>query len=92
MTDRDEHPFAVPAGSEVNMFIQWKGTDVCLDFNCPCGRSGHFDGYFAYFLRCACGVVYEMGTQVIAKRVDTPGGIVQDLTYWADPDPEIASR
>ncbi|WP_159540885.1 hypothetical protein [Aeromicrobium sp. 9AM] len=51
------------------MFIQWKGTEVCLDFNCACGESGHIDDMFAYFIHCpTCGAVYEMGTQVIAKR------------------------
>jgi hypothetical protein len=42
-------------------YIQWKGTDVCLDFQCQCGASGHFDGYFAYSLRCgACGGVFDL--------------------------------
>jgi hypothetical protein len=53
------------------MFIQWKGTNVCLDFWCECGTDGHYDGDFAYHLKCpACGQVYEMGTQVIARKVD----------------------
>lgn len=34
------------------VFIQWKGTDVCLDFICECGIQGHFDGFFAYSLTC----------------------------------------
>ena len=42
-------------------FIQWKGTNVCIDFRCDCGASGHFDGYFAYQLRCgACKKVWDM--------------------------------
>ena len=33
--------------------------------------TGHFDGYFAYHVRCPkCGAIYEMGTQVIVKRRD----------------------
>lgn len=64
-------PFTTPAGSEASMFIQWKGTEVCLDFYCECGTHGHFDGDFAYSLRCpACEAVYELGTQVIVKRTD----------------------
>lgn len=44
-----------------NVHIQWKGTDVCLDFRCVCGEDGHFDGYFAYAIRCpTCGRVYKM--------------------------------
>lgn len=34
------------------VFIQWKGTDVCLDFICVCGVQGHYDGFFAYALDC----------------------------------------
>lgn len=46
-------------------FIQWKGTDVCLDLHCRCGAHSHFDGYFAYALRCpACGGVFDMPTTV----------------------------
>lgn len=51
-------------------FIQWKGTDVCMDFYCPCGAQGHFDGEFAYFVRCPhCNRVFEMGYQIGAREV-----------------------
>lgn len=43
------------------MYVQWKGTDVCLDFTCACGYCPHYDGPFAYYLRCAeCGRTYRM--------------------------------
>lgn len=72
---RGEHPGTRPEGSEASMFIQWKGTDVCVDFQCACGSNGHFDGYFAYIIKCPdCGQHYSMGTQVIAKKVDGPDG------------------
>lgn len=77
-----EPPFARPAGSDASMFIQWKGTDACIDFTCgACNENCHFDGYFAHYLRCPCGAVYEMGTQVIARRVtdESAAGLVQDL-------------
>ena len=42
-------------------FIQWKGTDACLDLYCTCGEQFHFDGYFAYELTCGrCGQTYEL--------------------------------
>lgn len=44
-------------------WVQWKGTDVCLDFRCICDEDflGHYDGYGAYALECPrCGRVYEV--------------------------------
>lgn len=42
-------------------FVQWKGTDVCMDFQCECGANCHFDGFFAYMVKCQhCGTVWEM--------------------------------
>lgn len=71
MATEDEFPFMTPEGSEARMFIQWKGTDVCMDFYCPCGEHCHLDSDFAYYVGCPkCGAVYEMGTQVIVKRVE----------------------
>ncbi len=61
----DRHP--VPSGPHA--FIQWKGTEACMDFRCPCGGGGHFDGGFAYFIRCPdCRKVYEMGWYVTAQE------------------------
>ena len=49
-----------------NFFIQWKNTNVCLDFWCPeCGGQSHFDGYFAYQVRCPyCGKMWRLGNSV----------------------------
>lgn len=49
--------------SEPTVYIQYKGTDICLDLHCECGAEdfGHFDGYFAYAIEChACGRKYDM--------------------------------
>lgn len=63
-----------------NAFIQWKGTDVCFDFWCECGDSGHFDGYFAYQFRCGtCGAVWAMPFTVYPVKVE-PG-----VLHCADP-------
>jgi len=46
-------------------FVQWKGTDVCMDFDCICGASGHIDGFFVYCVKCPkCGTVWELETQL----------------------------
>lgn len=88
--------------TDATMFIQWKGTDVCLDFTCPCGADGHFDGDFPYFLRCpSCGSVYEMGTQVKARLLAPEehawllpdgGNQPQDLDIDRNEDDEIVVR
>lgn len=61
--------YEVDPDTGVSMFIQWKGTDVCMDFRCPCGHWGHIHGDFAYFYRCICGKVYELGYQVRTREV-----------------------
>lgn len=54
-------------------FIQWKGTDLCMDFDCECGGGGHYDGFFAYIIKCPdCGAHYEMPTNIPLKKVDGP--------------------
>ncbi len=40
-------------------WIQWKGTDVCMDVHCLCGEPGHVDSEFCYHVKCHnCGRVY----------------------------------
>lgn len=60
-----------------SVFIQWKGTNACLDLHCLCDapdeRSGvgHFDGYHAYALRCVrCGRIYELPQELALTLVD----------------------
>ncbi len=74
---------ACATGGEVPYgFIQWKGTDVCMDLHCVCGFHGHVDGDFFYFYKCQCGRVYEVGVHVplllvtdadILKELETDG-------------------
>ena len=46
-------------------WIQWKGTNVCIDIHCRCGRLGHFDGDSFYHYRCpGCGQAYAVGQNV----------------------------
>jgi len=66
--DCPDNPFA---------FIQWKGTDVCMDFYCECGAHCHFDGAFAYAVKCRhCETIWEMPVYVIPRKAD-------DRTYPA---------
>ena len=59
--------------------VQWKGTDLCMDFNCPsCGQHTHFDGMFAHNIECShCHDVFEMPTDLPLKKVvKTPDLII----------------
>ena len=37
---------------EPGTFVQWKGTDICMDWWCACGTGQHVDGYGVYAVRC----------------------------------------
>jgi hypothetical protein len=83
MPMHDEETFAKYPGSDAEMFIQWKGTDVCIDFRCKCGASYHYDGDFMYAVHCqACGRFYKMGTQVLAREIprEDVSGILVDFS------------
>lgn len=45
-------------------WIQWKGTNVCMDVHCVCGAHGHVDADFAYFYACRCGRRFAVGQSV----------------------------
>jgi hypothetical protein len=54
-----------------HVFLQWKGTDACFDFHCECGASCHFDGDFAYAVKCPhCGTVWEMPCILYPRKAD----------------------
>ena len=70
----------VDIDGDTHIFIQWKNTKACFDFNCECGSQFHFDGYFAYAVKCSgCGLIYEMPAIVRLKKVDATDMIVQSL-------------
>lgn len=51
-------------------WIQWKGTDVCMDVHCACGAHMHFDGDFCYALKCPhCERVYVTGQNIRLHEV-----------------------
>lgn len=46
-------------------WIQWKGTQVCMDVRCACGGQGHVDADFSYYYECpTCGEVWAVGQSV----------------------------
>jgi hypothetical protein len=47
-------------------WIQWKGTEVCIDLHCACGGGSHFDGGFFYNFECPyCHAKYAVGQNVV---------------------------
>lgn len=54
-----------PVQDQPHGWIQWKGTDVCIDLHCACGHHGHFDGEFFYYYECpACHAKYAVGRNI----------------------------
>jgi hypothetical protein len=52
-------------------WLQWKGSDVCIDVHCECGAHMHFDCDFLYHVKCsACGQVYEMDGHIQMHKLD----------------------
>lgn len=50
-------------------YVQWKGTDVCMDFHCECGAFCHFDGDFAYVVQCPhCLQKWEMPSTLYPRK------------------------
>ena len=76
-----------------HVFIQWKGTNACLDLYCICGSQGHLDSYFAYFYQCynckrkyeldVLIPMYELSEEEIHKR-ETEGNYT--MTFNIDED------
>lgn len=69
MSRRDMFRVCEQADAEVTKgphgWIQWKGTRVCLDVHCSCGKMSHVDAEFAYTIRCGyCGKLWAVCANV----------------------------
>lgn len=68
-------------------FLQWKGTQVCMDLICLCGAKMHLDADFTYAVRCAaCKKVLQLGTAVAVREApaDYTGGVVETARPWEE--------
>lgn len=62
---------------EPHGWIQWKGTDVCIDLHCSCGYLGHYDGEFFYYYECPnCKKKYSVGSNVILHALSEPEVVI----------------
>lgn len=50
MSRGDEHKN--PFEGLPHAWIQWKGTNVCMDIRCSCGKLSHLDCDFTYEIQC----------------------------------------
>lgn len=57
---------------KASLYVQWKGTDLCGDFTCECGKSFHIDADFVYNIQCLCGALYQVPYLLELKRVNEP--------------------
>ena len=48
-----------PAPPPPCAWLQWKGTNACMDVWCTCGDHAHVDADYAYFYECSkCGAKF----------------------------------
>ena len=72
---------------EPHGWIQWKGTDVCMDVHCECGKLTHVDGMFCYSVKCSnCGRIYFCNGHIEFIQLDEePNQCLQtDKNDWSD--------
>lgn len=69
---------------EPHAWIQWKGTDVCMDVYCHCGAWFHVDAQFAYHVKCpACGAVYYCNGHIeLIKIENEPPACLVTAENW----------
>lgn len=58
-------------------WIQWKGTYVCMDVYCNCGKHFHIDDEFAYYVQCPyCKDTFSCNPHIelikVTHKVDNP--------------------
>lgn len=80
MTIEDEFPSLKKKAKRPYGWVQWKGTDVCMDAYCVCGEQMHIDADFAYHIKCStCKRVYEVGGHVKLYEIDfEPDGTIEE--------------
>lgn len=73
MTNPSDH-YPSPYG-----WIQWQGTQVCMDILCACGKLSHVDAEFCFHVKCpACGTTYECDPHITLKKLAVePEGTIE---------------
>ncbi|MBB5985966.1 hypothetical protein [Sphingobium lignivorans] len=59
-----------PVIASTHAFIQYKNTNICMDFRCDCGEQSHYDGDFADAVECPnCHQQWEMPQFIVPRKV-----------------------
>lgn len=62
------HETAIRSGP--HGWIQFKGSNLCMDVHCVCGELTHIDADFLYHVKCGvCSRVYELSGFIEFKEV-----------------------
>lgn len=63
-------------------WIQWKGTQVCMDIHCKCGALMHIDAGFAYYIDCPyCHTVFACDGNIhLIELTETQAAAARNLT------------
>jgi hypothetical protein len=89
----DAHAFSYDGTPLPYASLQWKGTDACFDFHCKCVAFCHFDGYFAYYVKCPhCSTIYQMPFNLFPREAqDVPADHCEPVLLEADEGMELAT-
>jgi hypothetical protein len=69
--EQDMFPSLQNPHPEPHGWIQWKGTQVCMDVYCACGKHFHMDESFCYHIKCpCCAQVYECDGHITLIPLD----------------------
>ena len=63
-------------------WVQWKGTDVCVDIHCECGEMSHFDGSFMYVVQCPyCNRKYMANGHIQLIEIEDDEGMSLQVAF-----------
>lgn len=73
--DDDKSAISFDTKNDPHGWIQFKGTDLCMDVYCKCGYHSHIDDVFVYFYKCPkCKTIFELNGHVqLIERPDMAG-------------------
>lgn len=70
-------------------WVQWKGTNVCMDMHCACGYMSHIDADFALHVKCPkCKRIYFCNghIEMIELEIEPQYCVVMDENPIDDED------